>query len=87
MSENLSLSAKYLFSLEEFSLLAGLSLRTTNKLIANGEVRSIRVGRRRLISRSELDRFSGRDHPLKPRGSGGIIRRRTESVCRKKVGR
>jgi excisionase family DNA binding protein len=85
MSHSRLLSVKYLLSLQEFSLLTGLSLRTINKLVANAEVRSIRVGRRRLISRNELDRFSRRDHLLIQLGNGATTRRRIESVCQKKV--
>jgi excisionase family DNA binding protein len=40
----------------------GVSLRTLETLIALGELRSIRVGRRRLIPIAELDRFTRRDH-------------------------
>ena len=57
------LSDKVLLSLPEFSVLASISLRTTAKLIASGELRSIRVGRRRLVPQSELDRFTKTDHP------------------------
>lgn len=56
------LSNKFLLSLPEFSVLAGISLRTTAKLIASGELRSIRIGRRRLVSQSELERFTKKDH-------------------------
>ena len=64
MLETKLLAEKVLLSLKEFSLLAGLSLRTTAKLVASGEVSSIRVGRRRLISRAELERFALSDHSL-----------------------
>ncbi len=63
MSEKPSLSNKVLLSRKEFSSLTGLSLRTTASLLASGDLRSIRVGRRRLISRTELERFAERDHP------------------------
>jgi len=79
------LAEKVLLSLREFSSLTGLSLRTTSKLVASREVSSIRVGRRRLISRAELDRFALSDHPLT------YIHKRKASpakaVLRKKVGR
>jgi excisionase family DNA binding protein len=65
---------KVLLSCKEFSLLTGLSLRTIAKLIASGELRSIRVGRRRLISRLELTKFVRCDHS-------------TKSVPQKAVGR
>lgn len=69
---------KLLLSLKEFSYIADLSLRTTTKLIASGEIKSIRVGRRRLVHRDELERFARRDHPTDLR---------EKSVLRKKVGR
>jgi excisionase family DNA binding protein len=72
------LSTKVLLSLKEFSFLAGLSLRTITKLIASGEIKSIRVGRRRLVARAEIDRFAQRNHPTCSR---------KDSVPRKKVGR
>jgi excisionase family DNA binding protein len=65
MSEGSVLSTKVLFSRKEFSLLTGLSLRTTAQLLASGQLRSIHVGRRRLIPRAELNRFSRRNHPTK----------------------
>jgi excisionase family DNA binding protein len=72
------LSNKVLLSLKEVSALAGLSLRTTTKLIASGEIKSIRVGRRRLVPRDELDRFARGDH------STGL---QEKSVHEKMVGR
>jgi excisionase family DNA binding protein len=72
------LSSKVLLSLKEVSVLAGLSLRTTTKLIASGEIKSIRVGRRRLVPRDELERFAQRDHQTD---------QREKSVLQKKVGR
>jgi excisionase family DNA binding protein len=64
MLETKLLAEKVLLSLKEFSSLAGLSLRTTAKLVAFREINSIRVGRRRLISRAELERFALSDHQL-----------------------
>jgi len=72
------LGSKVLLSLQEVSVLAGLSLRTTTKLIASGELKSIRVGRRRLVHRDELERFARRNHSTTPQ---------QKSVLRKKVGR
>jgi excisionase family DNA binding protein len=60
-------SSRALLSRKEFSNLTGLSLRTVAKLIASRDVRSIRVGRRRLIPRVELEKFVRRDHPTKSR--------------------
>jgi excisionase family DNA binding protein len=72
------LSPKLLLSLKEVSSVLGLSPRTTTKLIASGELNSIRVGRRRLVPHRELERFARRDHLTGPR---------KQSVPRKKVGR
>ena len=55
-------SHKALLNLPEFSVLASISLRTAAKLVASGELRSIRVGRRRLVPYSELERFATKDH-------------------------
>ncbi len=63
MPEKPLLSNKVLLSRKEFSSLTSLSLRTTASLLASGDLRSIRVGRRRLIPRTELERFAKRDHP------------------------
>lgn len=71
-------SQKVLLSLREVSGLVGLSLRTITKLIGLGEIKSIRVGRRRLVPRDELERFARRNHPTENRG---------KPVPRKKVGR
>jgi excisionase family DNA binding protein len=78
---------KVLVSLKEFSQLTGLSLRTITKLVAANEVDTIRVGRRRLISRVALEQFIQRDHPLTLGARKGISALRTKAVHRKKVGR
>ena len=44
----------------------GISIRTLENLIALGELKSIRVGRRRLIPTAELVRFARRDHHTGP---------------------
>ncbi len=64
MQESILLRSRVLFSRREFSTLTGLSLRTIAKLIASRELKSILVGRRRLIPRSELARFIRRDHRI-----------------------
>ena len=40
-----------------------LSLRGIDYLIARGQLRAIRVGRRVLIPRAEIERFAARSHP------------------------
>lgn len=72
------LGKKILLSLKEVSVLVDLSLRTTTKLVASGELKSIRVGRRRLVHRDELERFARLNHSTTPQQ--GL-------VLRKKVGR
>jgi excisionase family DNA binding protein len=52
---------KAFLSVIEFSFLLSLSPRTIAKLIASGELQSVRIGRRRLIPSSELDRFAKKD--------------------------
>ena len=74
MSEMTLLSKKVLLSRKEFSALTGVSLRTTAQLIASGDVRSITVGRRRLIPRVELEKFSRRDHTTRTLGRKGGAR-------------
>lgn len=71
------LREKLLLSLKEFSVLTGLSPRTTSKLVCLQEVGSIRVGRRRLIPRAELTRFILSDHP-----TTAVL----DAASRKKVG-
>jgi excisionase family DNA binding protein len=66
--------SKVLLSRKEFSSLTGVSLRTTAQLIASGDVRSIRVGRRRVIPRAELERFRRRDHTTRARARKGGAR-------------
>ena len=41
-----------------------ISLRTLDNLIAGREIVTRRIGRRRLISTSELRRFANRDHAV-----------------------
>ena len=52
------LSNKVFLSLKEFSFFTGLTLQTTTKLVASGEIKSIRVGRRRLIPIGEVELFA-----------------------------
>ncbi len=86
MSDTLLLTGRVLLSRKEFSSLTGLSLRTTAKLLASCELHSIRVGRRRLILRTELERFTKRDHPTQPDerlgGSGASLKPRNKNTRR-----
>ena len=47
------------YSPTEAACATGLSLPTINRKIARGELRSVKVGRRRLIPAQELERLCG----------------------------
>ena len=48
----------------EAARLLSISLRTLDSLLARGELRGRRVGRRVLFPMEELQRFLKRDHPV-----------------------
>lgn len=52
----------------EAARLLSISLRTLDSLVACGELRGRRVGRRILFSVEELQRFLKRDHSTRPEG-------------------
>jgi excisionase family DNA binding protein len=83
MHKSILLGSRVLFSRREFSTLTGLSLRTIAKLIASRELKSIRVGRRRLIPRAELDQFITRDHRLSVPPTAALRRRSENRKARK----
>jgi len=56
------MSDRLLLSRHEAAHSLGISLRTIDYLIAGKEIRTIRVGRRRLIPQTELARFLRHDH-------------------------
>jgi excisionase family DNA binding protein len=51
-----------LFSKRDSAAALGISMRTLETLISLMELKSVRVGRRRLIPRCELEKFARRDH-------------------------
>src|SRR5271156_2300483 len=57
---------KVLLSLAEFASRTGLSRRTITNLVLSREIKSIRVGRRRLLPVAELSRFVDSDHRTAP---------------------
>jgi excisionase family DNA binding protein len=57
-------SEKLAVSRFEAAKMLSISLRTLDALLARGELRGKRVGRRILFPLEELDRFLKRDHPL-----------------------
>jgi excisionase family DNA binding protein len=58
---------RLLYGKEEAAALLSLSLRSLNYAIAAGLIRIIRKGRRVLIHRSEITRFSCLNHPYRLR--------------------
>jgi excisionase family DNA binding protein len=62
------LSKKALLTAKEFSSRTGLTFAFVDKLVAFGELRSVRLGRRRFIPVAEVERFNWRfpprDQPL-----------------------
>ena len=53
---------KLLIDKKTASSLLSISLRSLDYLISCGELKTRRIGRRRLIERRELERFARRDH-------------------------
>jgi excisionase family DNA binding protein len=54
-----------LLSKRDSAVALGISLRTLETLISVKELKSVRVGRRRLIPRQELEKFTRRDHKVR----------------------
>jgi excisionase family DNA binding protein len=54
------LDEKIAYSVEEAAQVLSLGRTTVKKLIATGQLTSVRVGRRRLIPRSELETYVNR---------------------------
>jgi excisionase family DNA binding protein len=61
-----SVESKLLLTRQESAAMLSISLRTLDTLLARKDLVTRRVGRRRLIPRSELERFARRDHQTKP---------------------
>lgn len=55
---------KLLYSKKETAALLSISTKTITRLIARGELKPRRVGRRVLFPRTEIVRFTQRDHFL-----------------------
>ena len=48
-------------------ILGGISLRMLDYLVSTGELRPIRIGRRVLFRRKDLEVFARHDHRTRPR--------------------
>lgn len=57
MSADVPASGRLLFSLEEAGQVLNLSRATLFRLMARGELRPLKVGRRTLLAADELERF------------------------------
>ncbi|HEY0701167.1 MAG TPA: helix-turn-helix domain-containing protein [Candidatus Acidoferrales bacterium] len=56
-------SDKILFSRDEAAGMLSISVRSVDYLLARGELRAVRKGRRLLIPRTELERWAKKDNP------------------------
>lgn len=56
------MTERILYSKRDAAAGLGLSVRTLETLIAVRELKSVSVGRRRMIPATELERFARRDH-------------------------
>jgi excisionase family DNA binding protein len=56
------MSHRVLLTKKEAAIALGISVRTLELLIAVQELKSIRIGRRRMVAVAELERFSRCDH-------------------------
>ncbi len=53
---------KLLLTRHDCAQLLSCSVRTIDNMLANGELPSRRIGRRRLVPRAALEHFARRDH-------------------------
>jgi excisionase family DNA binding protein len=53
---------KLLFTRKEVAQLLSLGLRTVDGLVHSKELRVVRIGRKVLVHRDEIQRFARRDH-------------------------
>lgn len=58
------MNEKLLYSKKETAALLSICTKTVEKLVARGELKARRVGRRVMFQRSEIIRFTQRDHFL-----------------------
>jgi excisionase family DNA binding protein len=57
-----ALPERLAFSLIEVAVVTTLSLSTINRRVASGEIKSLKVGRRRLVPKAELEKLCSIDH-------------------------
>ena len=54
-----------LYSRQDAATILGISVRAIDYLVTTQQLTTRSIGRRRLIPRSDLDRFARRDHPFR----------------------
>jgi excisionase family DNA binding protein len=69
-----------LFGFEEAAKMLGVSLWTVRRLVLSGDIRSVNVGARKLISKDEIERIVAV-------GVGGRHSNASRQICTKKSGR
>jgi len=57
VSSNTGIGLSILVSVEEAAMLLRIGRTTAYELVMSGRIQSVKVGRRRLISRQELERY------------------------------
>jgi len=63
-------SERVLLTKRDAAFALSVSLRTIDSLIAGGELKTTRIGRRRLIPRRALEIFARTDHSTRPPRGG-----------------
>lgn len=63
-------TSKILLDKKESAASLSISVRTLENLISLGELKTVRVGRRRLVKRTSLEEFARRDHATRANGQG-----------------
>lgn len=62
---------KRLYSRMDLTEALSVSLRTVDNLLKNGELHSLRVGKRRLVRAADVEKFLKRDHATEAEAAAG----------------
>jgi excisionase family DNA binding protein len=60
MSETLHIGPPVTISVEEAAMLLGIGRTVTYRLVLGGELRSVKIGRRRLVVRASVEEYVAR---------------------------
>jgi hypothetical protein len=66
--DNAITKEKFLYSIAESGASLGICKRMVGFYIARGELKTVRLGRRRMVHRDALSKFAARDHVGMPKG-------------------